>query len=357
MRPATLRWSLWGLLAVVLVATWVGSRAMRPTPVGSSEPPPVLATLPEFELTNRDGRTVGLSELRGRVWVANFIFTRCALSCPRMTSQMLRLGAALPEAMEIARVSISVDPGYDSPEVLETYAASYSIDDPDWLFLTGERDAVGRLTTEGFMLPIVDDPPPEAFDPQEPILHSDRFVLVDRRGRIRGYYQPAVREEYEKLLRDISSVSEEKDVTPTTEAVTAACTREIEELHAFFGQWFLAELPATDSAFARFASVLAEEFSLIGPDGEEVGQKEILERIRTAHGSRKAAGFEIWIEDARARATTQGHCLMTYQEWQRSAGTTKVRLSTVLMRANKQTPNGVEWLHLHETWLPVEDGR
>ena len=205
--------------------------------------------MPDFELTNRDGRIVGLNDLRGRVWVANFIFTRCALVLPADDHPRC-CGSARdsPDALAIARVSISVDPDYDSPEVLEQYAASYSIDDPEWLFLTGERDAVGRLTTEGFKLPIVSDPPPEAMNPDEPILHSDRFVLVDvRRAPSVGTTSRRYADEYEKLLQDIELISEENVVTPSTEAVAAACTREIEELHEFFGKWFLAELPPTDS--------------------------------------------------------------------------------------------------------------
>ena len=341
MRLAALRWSLWGVLGLLLIATFIAVRAPDQGSETVVAPPPVLLELGDFELTNRDGRMVGGLDLRGRVWVANFIFTRCALSCPRITSQMLRLGADLPEGVDVTRVSLSVDPDYDTPDVLADYAGSYQIQDPNWLFLTGERNSIERLIVDGFKLPIVRDPPPEAVNPKEPILHSDRFALVDGRGRVRGYYDPAVAEEYEKLLLDIVAVSKENDVPPSPEALAAACAREVEELHAFFGNWFLAELPPTDAALARFSRALANDFALIGPDGEEVGRLEIIERIRAAHGSRK-------------RAAPAGFCLLTYQEWQKFGDTTKVRLSSVLFRAKTTAPNGVEWLHLHETWLPVE---
>jgi cytochrome oxidase Cu insertion factor (SCO1/SenC/PrrC family) len=353
-RLAALRWALWGVLGLLLIATFIAVRMSAPRIETTQAPPPELLELPAFELENRDGRQVSHLDLRGRVWVANFIFTRCALSCPRMTSQMMRLGSDLPEAVELMRISITVDPDYDTLEVLADYAGSYQIEDPDWMFLTGERNSIERLIVDGFKLPIVRDPPPEAVDPKEPILHSDRFALVDGRGRVRGYYDPADAVEYEKLLSDVVRVSEEIDVPKSPEALAAACAREIEELHAFFGRWFLAELPPTEAALARFSRALADDFSLIGPDGEEVGRREIIDRIRSAHGSRKPTGFEIWIEEIRPRAAPAGFCLMTYQEWQRFGQTTKVRLSSVLFRAKTTAPNGVEWLHLHETWLPVE---
>jgi protein SCO1/2 len=356
------------LLGLVLVATAVGTLlwgGAKSTPVVPIEPPPILGEVPDFELINRDGSSVGLSDFAGRLWVADFIFTRCALSCPRMTSQMMRLAGSLPEAAEVALVSFTVDPENDSPEVLDSYATSLGIDQPDWFFLTGDRQQLELLTIDGFKLPIVRDPPEEVADPREPILHSERFVLVDGEGRIRGYYRPNEEGERERLHSDIlsltaglpdgageSSAGGEAMSAMTTNPGPDACAREIEALHEFFGQWFRAELPATETGFARFESALANDFSLIGPDGEEIGRTEILERVRSAHGSMRGQGFEIWIENIQSRQAPERHCLMTYQEWQRGKET-RVRISTVLFRSRPSAPNGVEWLHLHETWLPV----
>jgi protein SCO1/2 len=358
------------LLGLLLLVTGIGTMFWGPEsalPVASVRPP-VLGEVPDFELVNRDGSSVARADLAGRPWVADFIFTRCAFSCPRMTAQMMRLGAALPPSAEVALVSITVDPENDSPEVLDTYATSLGIDRPDWLFLTGDREEVESLTVEGFKLPIVHDPPVEVANPREPILHSDRFVLVDGQGRIRGYYRPGEEGEQERLLADIlwltarspleegeSSAEGESMSAMTSDPSSATCAREVEVLHNFFGKWFRAELPSTDAAFARFERVLAEDFSLVGPDGEEVGRHEILERVRSGHGSMRGKGFEIWIEDVRPRQAPAGHCLMTYQEWQQSDEAVRVRISTVLFRARPSAPNGVEWLHLHETWLPVPE--
>ncbi len=185
-------------MAALLAGRWAGE--------GRRQPPPVLAELPDFALVNRDGRSVALADLGGRPWVAGFIFTRCALACPRLTAQMIRLGATRAAAAPVRRVSITVDPEHDTPEVLEAYAAAHGIEDPEWLFLTGERERIYELATSGFKLAVDDAPPPELVSPQEPILHSTRLVLVDGRGRIRGYYDGFRGEELQRLAADLALI-------------------------------------------------------------------------------------------------------------------------------------------------------
>lgn len=164
--------------------------------------PPVLRTLPDFALTERSGRTVGSSDLRGHVWVVNFIFTRCPDVCPALTAQMATLQRTLPEdATDPVRiVSLSVDPAHDTPPVLQAYAARAGAG-PSWLFLTGSRDAVAGLLRDGFQVAFADDGPPEA-----PITHSDRVALVDRELRIRGYYRPRDDGELDRLTRDVRAL-------------------------------------------------------------------------------------------------------------------------------------------------------
>lgn len=203
MSLRALRWALLGigalgLLAILLLVS-LAEPPNRRGPVAETAPP-VLGRAPDFELVNRDGRRVVTADLAGEVWVADFIFTRCGGSCPRMTSRMIRLGSDLPG---LRRVSITVDPDYDTPAVLADYAAAYPIDDPRWLFLTGERAAIETVVGEGFKLPIVADPPAEMADADEPILHSDRFVLVDAAGAVRGYYEATEATDYERLLDDV----------------------------------------------------------------------------------------------------------------------------------------------------------
>ena len=189
---------IWGfLVAVLLVVAGAAVRQMLRRP----EPPPVLGEVPDFALTNRDGRVVRRADLAGAPWIADFIFTRCGASCPMMSLRMAKLERELPRDLGVRFVSFSVDPEYDTPEVLERYAKKFQAPER-WLFLTGEREDIRRLSIEGFKLGLDMDPPPGVTGP-EPILHSTRFVLVDGEGRIRGYYEAFDEASTEKLRRDL----------------------------------------------------------------------------------------------------------------------------------------------------------
>jgi protein SCO1/2/putative membrane protein len=145
---------------------------------------PVLGPVPEVALTDQSGARVGLAELRDRVWIADFIFTSCAGICPGMTARMAELQKRLADAPDLRLVSFSVDPGTDTVETLARYGKRHGVDPGRWHLLTGDRAAIHRLSIEGFKLgagPAPDGGP-------EPILHSSKLVLVDRAGRIRGYY-------------------------------------------------------------------------------------------------------------------------------------------------------------------------
>jgi protein SCO1/2 len=195
---------LWGLLIVALVAIAAAAAVQW---IRRPEAPPVLGRVPDFVLTNRDGSPVRLADLAGAPWIADFVFTRCAASCPLMTLRMARLDRELPEDIGVRLVSFTVDPDYDTPEVLEKYAQSYSAPGR-WLFLTGGRDALYRLIGDGFKLALDASPPPGTASEKEPILHSTRFVLVDGRGDIRGYYDAFDEESMDRLARDLRAISD-----------------------------------------------------------------------------------------------------------------------------------------------------
>lgn len=184
---ALLRGAVWGVLIAVIATVILLTLFHRR---GTEVPPPAIKAVPDFALTNRDGRTVTRGDLLGAPWVADFIFTRCAGPCPLMSRNFKDLGPRLPEG--VRRVSFSVDPTHDTPQVLQAYAERY--DAPaDWLFLTGDYDEVQHLAIDGFLLGVypADDPlAAEAAGGNEhgPILHSTRSVLVDAEGTIRGYY-------------------------------------------------------------------------------------------------------------------------------------------------------------------------
>lgn len=153
-------------------------------------------SVPEFSLTDQNGKTVTRGDLDGKVWIADFIFTNCAGTCPMLTETMIRLQRALPK--EVHLVSFSVDPGRDTPEVLAAYAAKAETDKNRWHFLTGEKEKLYDLSIKGFKLALDDTGGTDA----EPITHSTRLVLVDREGKIRGYYGGTDEEEMKKLFFD-----------------------------------------------------------------------------------------------------------------------------------------------------------
>jgi protein SCO1/2 len=151
---------------------------------------------PEFSLTDQNGKTVTRADLAGKVWIADFIFTNCAGTCPMLTDTMIRLQGALPK--EVHLVSFSVDPGRDTPDVLAAYAAKVEADKDRWHFLTGEKEKLYDLSIKGFKLALEDTGGTDA----EPITHSTRLVLVDKEGKIRGYYGGTDKEEMKKLFFD-----------------------------------------------------------------------------------------------------------------------------------------------------------
>jgi cytochrome oxidase Cu insertion factor (SCO1/SenC/PrrC family) len=160
---------------------------------------PVLATVPDFQLTERNGSAVNLNDLKGQVWIADFIFTNCAESCPMMTSKMKELQDQLNNTNGVKLVSISVDPNRDTPAALQTYA-EHNKAGKQWLFLTGEENKIHHLIQKGFLLAVQN-----ATD-QNPILHSQKFVLVDQDSRIRGYYDADDPQTKKKLVSDVRAL-------------------------------------------------------------------------------------------------------------------------------------------------------
>src|SRR5207244_837513 len=116
------------------------------------------------------GRNITLQDLRGKIWIADFIFTSCAGTCPMMSAQMRKLQDSLPA--DIRLVSFSVDPGRDTPAVLASYATHFGAEPQRWVFLTGDRQALYDLSIKGFKLALDDTQGSET----EPITHSSRFV-------------------------------------------------------------------------------------------------------------------------------------------------------------------------------------
>jgi protein SCO1/2 len=164
-------------------------------------PPPVLGHVPPFRLTDQHGRPFGDENLRGRAWVAGFMFTRCPSICPALTERMLGIHRRTKNLDEsFLLVSFTVDPEHDTPEVLLEYAKQRQIRLSRWTFLTGPRDEIRRVVQEGMKVLVGDAAPGVA---PESIAHGTHLVLVDQEMRIRGYYDSADPARIEELLEQI----------------------------------------------------------------------------------------------------------------------------------------------------------
>lgn len=132
------------------------------------------------------------------------------------------------------------------------------------------------------------------------------------------------------------------------------CRKETEELHAFLQDWLTGSLPRTEQVFDRFRSVMSPGLLVISPLGTETPQADLLTEFESIHGvlSHRLNQFRITVENYRCLDLTGDKALVTYEEWHRDDDQVSARVSTVLYGAKPGTPQGVEWLHVHETWLP-----
>lgn len=180
--------------------------ATLPGETGNAEAgPEVFYDAPAFTLTDQAGEPFSHEALAGKVWIADFIFTRCTSICPVMTAKMAELRDQLsqfPHSEDVRLVSVSVEPEHDQPAVLAEYAAKFKADRQQWRFLTGDRMVIWPLIEMGFKLPVGIAPE----DPDMPIGHSPKFVLVDRAGKIRGYYNALMPDDRQQLRIDLQKV-------------------------------------------------------------------------------------------------------------------------------------------------------
>ena len=160
--------------------------------------------LPDFNLTERSGQPLRLSDLAGKVWVADFFYSTCPGPCPALTSHLSEVQKALGSSPDVRLVSVSVDPEKDTPDVLKIYAERFKAGE-GWFFCTGGKDAIYKLAHDGFKLPIA-----EGTAEAGPIIHTTRLVLVDRSGTVRGFYEGTTEDGVRDLIRDIRRLLEEK---------------------------------------------------------------------------------------------------------------------------------------------------
>lgn len=165
----------------------------------SHEPLPVLGEIPPFELLDNFNQPFTEKNISGKIWVADLIFTTCSGPCPVMSTEMKSVHKIYLENENIHMVTITVNPDYDSPEVLTEYGNRYDADFDKWHFLTGEYEKIQSLIANGFKMG----------DIEEIVFHSTRFALIDPNMNIRGYYMGTESEDVKKLIDDIEILIKE----------------------------------------------------------------------------------------------------------------------------------------------------
>ena len=182
-------------IAFIGVILWLAPKTVRVrvSKETSANGLPVLASAAPFELIRETGESFKLSDLAGKNWVADFVFTRCPNQCPTMSFRFASLQKTLPKNVKL--VSFSVDPQYDSPDKLQKYAERFQADSNRWVFLTGSFETIHKIQSD---LKLV------GTDTPEPGLHSLRFVLLDGEGRARAYYDSEDNASLAGLSKDVN---------------------------------------------------------------------------------------------------------------------------------------------------------
>lgn len=171
--------------------------------LGKARNIPPIKQLPAFVLVDENGEPFAREDMAGKVWLADFIFTRCPGPCLRLSEILSGWQRKVEEYDDVQLVSFTVDPGYDTPEVLTQYAARFNARPGKWKFITGPPDAQLDLVRDGFMLMAAEQKDPERAKTEGAIIHSSHIVLVDQNAMIRGYYQSDSPEAMEKLMGDV----------------------------------------------------------------------------------------------------------------------------------------------------------
>jgi protein SCO1 len=187
-RVGKVNWIVWGgmlLMGAILVLAYALLRLRAST----AQPLPVYGQIADFTLTNQNGRAVSLDDLRGRVWAADIIFTRCAGPCLKMSRQMRDLQHTLPPGSSAKLISLTTDPDFDTPPVLKTYGERFDASPDRWWFLTGTKDQIAKLATGSLKLTAIEKSPERRETPSDLFIHSTIMVLVDKQARLRGIYE------------------------------------------------------------------------------------------------------------------------------------------------------------------------
>lgn len=202
---------VWGGLGLVMVAVTVLYLTGRVSPSGTpvADTLPVISRLEPFSLLNQEARPVTLDGLRGKVWVADVIFTRCAGPCLQMTQRMKELEAAVGPQSPVEFVSFTTDPEFDTPAVLKTYAGRLGADSRRWQFITGPKPELFRVMIDGLKFTALEKKPEDRTDPYDLFIHSTIFIVVDKQGRVRKAVEGLEPDFKSKVLAVVNQLAKE----------------------------------------------------------------------------------------------------------------------------------------------------
>lgn len=164
-----------------------------------------LHTIPSFNFTDQNGKSINNKTVDGKIYVADFFFTRCGSICPKMTDNMSVIAKTFLHNDTVMILSHSVTPQLDNVQVLKTYAEHKNITNPNWHLLTGDKDQIYNIARRGYF---ADDAVGYNKDVSQ-FLHTENFILVDKHGRIRGVYNGTIMFEIENLIRHIKILERE----------------------------------------------------------------------------------------------------------------------------------------------------
>mgnify|MGYP000722398749 CR=1 FL=1 len=198
-----LAWVLLGLaMLAFLLVLWRRQEAL----VARSETLPVLGTVDtDFTLTTQWGEPFSRKDLRGKVWVAYFFFSSCPSICPIMNRNMTVVQDAIRDMHDVVIMGFTVDPDTDKPEILRRYGKNFGVQRGKWYYLTGDKRVIYRVARQSFKLAAEPAPGVQSGSTHD-FIHSEKFVLVDRQGRIRAYYTGTDKASVQQLIEDIRRI-------------------------------------------------------------------------------------------------------------------------------------------------------
>lgn len=166
----------------------------------------IYQTVPDFSLTNQDGKIIDQNTLNGKIYVADFFFVTCPTICPRMKKNLLTIYNAYKGNPNILFLSHTIDPDHDSVSVLKDFAERLGADSKQWLFLTGNRDSIYELATHGYYATAL----PDSTEPGG-YVHSGGLILIDKNRRVRGIYDGTSEKDTKTLMDDMELLLNEKE--------------------------------------------------------------------------------------------------------------------------------------------------